>query len=143
MRLLEVVLQSSLLDVDDIKPGITPSPTVTEFYRNVLKEKSEREDHPAAKPEQRVRRTIAATFDGELGSNFNSEVSPTPQRPRFGCRGPASSVARARRICLISAYPLVTLSPNNFPRQHTLNPKSESYTMCTARRTGKKYTWAR
>ena len=74
MRLREVVLQSSLLDVDDIEPGITPSPTVTDLYRNILKDRSEREDHPAEKPEQKVRNTTATTLDGNLGLNFNSEV---------------------------------------------------------------------
>ena len=77
MRLLEVVLQSPLLDVDDIEPGITPSPTVTEIYRKVLKEQTESEDHPTGKLEQRIRRTITATFNEVLGFNFNSEVSST------------------------------------------------------------------
>jgi len=59
-------------DLDDIEPGIsiTPSPMVIELYRNVLKEKSECEDHSAGKP-------IDATYDGELGFDFNSEVSST------------------------------------------------------------------
>lgn len=33
MRLLEVVLQSSLLGADDIEPGITPILAFTELYR--------------------------------------------------------------------------------------------------------------
>ena len=93
--LLRLFCELLILDVDEIEPGIAPSPTVTGLFRVVLKEGSEHRDHSAGKLEQGVRRTIAITFDGfGLKLQFRGFIDPLPtllgvtwlQRLNFFCR---------------------------------------------------------
>ena len=67
--------------MDDIEPGITPSPTVTELYRKILKEQSEREDHLAEKPEQMVRPLLLT--ENRAPTSIQSVHRPTNDLVQF------------------------------------------------------------